>query len=266
MGVLEYNEKCEVSMKGDYMKISKYRDLTIVDINEEQFLVVSCDSSGGIGNKENDIVKVLPEVVGYYATQVALMEILSFGARPITIINTLSVEMNDTGKRIINGIEKALEPLNFDMSNLITGSTEENIPVVQTGMGITILGLVNKKKWTKSTTQAGLVSAVVGLPKVGDEVVEDDNKTIMDIARLLELKEKDYIKEILPVGSKGVLYELEQIVKTNNINCKLENDIYIDLKKSAGPSTCVIISIEEDKYKKLKYSFPIPVNKIGKFV
>ncbi|HLR34807.1 MAG TPA: AIR synthase related protein [Tissierellales bacterium] len=247
------------------MKITKYRDLTIVDINKEQFLVISCDSSGGIGNKEKDIVKVSPKVVGYYATQVALMEILSFGAKPITVVNTLSVEMNDTGGKIIKGIEKALRPLDFDISNLITGSTEENIPVVQTGMGITILGIVDKKKWNKPSTQADLASVVVGLPKVGDEVVDDENKTIMDIPRLLELKEKDYIKEILPVGSKGILYELEQMAKTNNINYILENDIYIDLKKSAGPSTCVIISIEEDKYVELKNSFPIPVNKIGKF-
>ena len=35
------------------MKIRKHRDLTLIDINKDQILVVSCDSSGGIGNKEN---------------------------------------------------------------------------------------------------------------------------------------------------------------------------------------------------------------------
>ena len=244
------------------MKITKHRDLTLIDINKDQFLVISCDSSGGIGNKENDMVKVSPKVVGYYTTQVALMEILSFGAKPITIVNTLSVEMDDTGRKIIDGIEQALEPLDFDISNLITGSTEENIPVTQTGMGITIIGIVNKEEWKKPYTQSGLLSVVVGLPKVGDEVVADNNKTIMNISKLLELKEKEYIKEILPVGSKGILYELEQIAKTNNVNFELEEDINIDLKKSAGPSTCVLISIEENKYEEFTNSFSITVNKI----
>lgn len=248
------------------MKITKHRDLTLIDINKDQFLVISCDSSGGIGDKENDIVKVPPEVVGYYATQVALMEMLSFGARPITVVDTLSVEMESTGKKIMHGIKQALEPLEFDISNLVTGSTEENIPVTQTGMGITIIGIVDKREWKKSCTQVGLLAVVVGLPKVGDEVVADNNKTIMDISKLLELKEKDYIKEILPVGSKGILYELGQMAKTNDINFELHDNLNIDIKKSGGPSTCVIISIEEDKYEMFKNNFSIPVNRIGKFI
>ena len=248
------------------MKITKHRDLTLVDINKDQMLVISCDSSGAIGNKEKDIVKVSPEVTGYYATQVSLMEILSFGAEPITIVNTLSVEMDDTGKKIINGIKKALEPLDFDMSSVITGSTEENFPVIQTGMGITIIGIVDKKNWERPYTQAGLLSAVVGIPKIGDEIIDDKNSTIMNISRLLELKEKEYIKEILPISSKGILYEGEEMAKTNNIDFRLEKNINIDLKKSAGPSTCVLVSIEEDKYEEFKNNFSIPVNKIGRFV
>lgn len=248
------------------MKITKYRDLTLIDINKEQILVISCDSSGGIGDKENDVVKVPPEVVGYFTAQVGLMEILSFGAKPITIVDTLSVEMESTGYRIIEGIKEALEPLEFDISNLITGSTEENIPVTQTGIGITIVGIIDKDKWKKPATTSGLFAAVVGLPKVGDEVSQDNKNTIMDIGKLLKLKEKDYIKEILPVGSKGILHELNEMAKTNNINFELEDNLNIDIKKSGGPSTCVIISIEEDKYEMFKKDFSIPVNKIGRFI
>lgn len=247
------------------MKIRKHRDLTLIDINEEQILVVSCDSSGGIGNKENDVVQTTPEIVGLFTAQVGLMEVLAFGADPIAIVDTLSVEMEDTGRRIIEGIKKALEPLDFDLDNLITGSTEENFPVTVTGIGITIIGIINKKNWKKPMTKPGLIAAVVGMPKLGNEVLEDEN-SIMNIQRLLELREKEYIKEILPVGSKGILYELEQISKTNDIGFELEENQLIDLKKSGGPSTCVIISIEENKFKEFKKGFSIPVNKIGKFI
>lgn len=247
------------------MKIRKYRDLTLIDINEEQILVVSCDSSGGIGNKENDVVQTTPEIVGLFTAQVGLMEVLAFGADPIAIVDTLSVEMEDTGRRIIEGIKKALEPLDFDLDNLVTGSTEENFPVTVTGIGITIIGIINKKNWKKPMTKPGLIAAVVGMPKLGNEVLEDEN-SIMNIQRLLELREKEYIKEILPVGSKGILYELEQISKTNDIGFELEENQLIDLKKSGGPSTCVIISIEENKFKEFKKGFSIPVNKIGKFI
>lgn len=248
------------------MQIRKYRDLTLIDINSDQIMVISCDSLGGIGNKEHDVVKTSPEISGYFTTQVALMELIAFGVKPITIVNTLSVEMEDTGKRIIDGIEKALKPLAFDTSNLITGSTEENIPVTTTGMGMTIVGIIEKDSWEKPTTYPGLMAAVVGLPKVGDQILADKGKTIMDISKLLKLMEKEYIKEILPVGSKGILYELNEMAKTNGVDFQLEKNIDVDLKTSGGPSTCVIISMEEDKYMELKEEFPIPINKIGKFI
>lgn len=248
------------------MEIKKHRDLTLIDINKEQFIVISCDSLGGIGNKKHDVVKALPEVSGYFTTQVALMELLAFGAKPITIVNTLSVEMEDTGLRIIEGIKKALEPLNFDVSNLVTGSTEENIPVTTTGMGMTIIGIIDKNNWEMPRTYPGLIAVVIGLPKVGDEVLADKGKTIIDISKLLELRKKEYIKEILPIGSKGILYELGEMARTNNINYRLQENIDIDLKASGGPSTCVLVSMEEDKFEELKSDFSIPVNKIGKFI
>lgn len=247
------------------MKIRKHRDLTLIDINKDQTLVISCDSSGAIGNKENDIVKTTPEVVGQFATQVGLMEILAFGASPVTIVNTLSVEMEDTGKRIIKGIKKTLEPLDFDLDNVITGSTEENFPVTVTGMGITIIGIINKDNWTKPITEAGLIAVVVGIPVIGNDVLENPD-SIMNILRLLELMDKNYIKEILPVGSKGILYELQEMAKTNNINFELKDNQTIDLEKSGGPATCVIVSMEEKEYEKFKSESTIPVNRIARFI
>lgn len=164
--------------------------------------------------------------------------------------------MEDTGKRIINGIKNALQPLNFDLNNIISGSTEENFPVTVTGVGITIIGIIDKNNWKKPTTEKGLIVVLVGMPKFGDEVLSDKS-SIMNIEELLKLKEKGYIKEILPVGSKEILYELEQMANTNNINFKLEDEQSINLKKSGGPSTCVIVSMEENKYENCKSEFSI---------
>lgn len=247
------------------MKIEKYRDLTLIDINESQLLVISCDSSGGIGEKENDVVKTSPEIVGYFATQVAIMELISFGAKVITVVNTLSVEMDRTGKRILNGINKALKPLDLDNEIVVTGSTEENFPVSVTGVGITVIGVLNKKDWKKPITRPGMVAAVVGVPKLGDEVLEHRDE-IMSISKTIELKEKEYIEEILPVGSKGILYELNEMANSNNIKFTLEDNVNIDLNKSAGPSTCVIVSLNESNYDRLKKESDLQVNKIAKFI
>ncbi|KPU27728.1 selenophosphate synthase [Caloranaerobacter sp. TR13] len=247
------------------MKVRKFRDLTFIEINEEQLLVIACDSSGAIGSKENDIVKVSPDILGYFTTNVALYEILSVGAEPLTIVNTLTVEMNDTGNKIIEGIKKAIEPLSASKDIIITGSTEENFPVCQTGMGITVIGIINTNNWTMPMTKKGAIALVVGLPKLGQEVIADNGKEIFSLKILLELKKYSFIQEILPVGSKGILFELKEMARTNDLDLCIFSDIKVDLYKSAGPATCAIVSIEEEYFDILKDKCPIPINKVAKF-
>lgn len=248
------------------MRVSKFRDLTLVDINDDQIMVIACDSAGAIGNKEKDIVKVEPEIVGRFTTQTALMEILAIGAKPVTIVNTLSVEMNDTGKKIIWGIKQALEPLGLSDTELITGSTEENFPSCQTGMGITIIGIIDKKNWEMPKTTVNALAVVVGAPKMGNEVIEDRGRMILSIPHVIELKSNPNIYEILPVGSKGILYELKEMARTNNLSFYLDDKISLDLERSAGPATCAIVSMDEKEYNNLKNRFPIPVERIGRFI
>jgi len=247
------------------MKVERFRDLTIIDINDRQALVISCDSAGGIGSKENDIVKASPELVGYYTSLVALMENLAFGARPISIVNTLAVEMDPSGKKIIKGIKKSLEALDFDIDLGLTGTTEENIPVSLTGLGITIIGIIDKKSWERPKSKEGDLVVSIGLPKVGDEVVEDQGENIMDIPRLLKLLDLGFIHEILPVGSKGIEYEISEMARTNKLSYELLGEIGVDIKTSAGPATCVIASISEEDFTKLEEGIDIKVNKLGYF-
>ncbi len=245
------------------MKVFRHRDLSIIDLNNKQRLVISCDSAGGIGDKEYDVVKTTPEIIGYYTTNVALMELISYGAKPISLVNNLSVEMDPAGRGIIRGIEKALEPIKFDSENFITGSTEENIPVTLTGLGITIIGIVDLSTWKEPRSYSGDLLAVVGIPKLGDEVLADEEKTIMNIERTLRLKKLDYINEILPVGSKGIRYELGELAKTNNLNFELKDNIDINIDVTAGPATCVIVSLDNEKLDSLKKDIDIPVNVLG---
>lgn len=247
------------------MKINKHRDLTLIDINDSQRLVISCDSSGGIGDKANDVVKTSPEIVGFFGAQVSMMEIISFGAKPISVINTLTVEMDDTGKKIIKGIKEALEPLNFDTENILTGSTEENFPVTVTGIGITVIGIIEKDNFKLPKTKLGDIAVLLGLPKIGNEVLEGKDQ-IMNIEKTLELKAKEYIHEILPVGSKGILFEVKEMARTNDIDILLEKEINVDMHKSGGPSTSVIVSMKENDFENLKRDMLLPIEKIGKFI
>ncbi|MGO1368731.1 MAG: AIR synthase related protein [Senegalia sp. (in: firmicutes)] len=246
------------------MQSKQFRDLTFIDINENDKLVISCDSAGAIGNKEKDLIKTSPENLGYLTLHVALSEIFAIGGEPISIINTLSVEMNPTGQGILNGIKKLLNELNLDEDIVVTGSTEENFPTVQTGMGITVIGLLNNKNFKLPYTPRNSVLAVVGIPKVGNEILEDEGE-IISIDTIIKLKEKDYIYEILPVGSRGILKEIEELAYSNNSRYSIYENKEIDLKKSAGTSTCLIVSIDNENYEKLQNDIDKPVFKVGYF-
>ncbi|WP_202707156.1 AIR synthase related protein [Sporosalibacterium faouarense] len=245
-------------------KAEKYRDLTFIDINNNQTMVIACDSCGSIGDKENDIVKTDPETVGYFTLRVPLMEILAIGANPVTITNTLSVEMDNTGKGIIKGIQKALRPLNISDDIIITGSTEENFPASVTGIGITVIGMIDKDNWRKPETKAGNLIVVVGMPKVGQEVLEDKEQTILSPSIINELRTIKGIGEIVPAGSKGLIHEIKEISRMSNLKYTLKNNS-IDIHKTAGPATCGIITLNKESFEEVRKVCNIPFSVIGEF-
>ena len=133
------------------MQSIRFRDVVITELNENQRLIISCDSCGGIGEKVYDQLKVSPYFTGRYTARVTMMEVLCVGAKLIAISNGVSNEMHPTGKKILEGIE---DELSFADINdvIITGSSEENMETLCTGVGMTTIGLVNKDRLlTKKT-------------------------------------------------------------------------------------------------------------------
>lgn len=245
------------------MKIKSYRDLTFIDIDEEKMMVIACDSCGGIGLKEYDVVKTSYEIVGYYTAKLVLCELLAIGAKPILMVDNLCVEMNPAGEGIIKGIYQAFEEINMDGEKLLTGSTEENMLVKQTSMGISCIGIIDKTKWTLPRTILNDDLILVGTPKVGNEVLEEGNISVLPIIN--EMKCKIGVHEILPVGSKGVKYEVQELCNTSELKFDYINNIKVDITKSAGPATCFLVSGEMEKIEKEIKSFNCDYYFLGKF-
>ncbi|PGL71819.1 hypothetical protein [Bacillus sp. AFS055030] len=256
------------------MQILTYRDLTLMHIDGNRYFTIACDSCGGIGMSELDFIKVDEEIVGYLTAKLCLVETIAFKAKPTVLINTLCVEMNGRGKRIISGIEKAIKEYNeanFYEDNLeitITGSTEENIPTKQTGLGITLMGEIFNP-FNKKEVISGDLVVLVGYPKVGNEVLEDLNENKNEIINFHSLKHlinNEDVLDLLPIGSKGVQFELNQLKETNNIDIKLENQSSISLHKSAGPATCVLAIIKKDAIEGLKKQISQPITLLGEII
>lgn len=241
-----------------------FRDLTVIDLPNGEVFLIACDSLGGVGSKPQDALQVSGEIVGLFTARVPLMEIIAAGAKPIALINTLSVEMDPTGLAIIKGIKTAIKDAGLDESIMITGSTEENFLTVQTGVGITVLGRAKKEELRLGTSVKGNLVVCLGVPQVGGELLE--GLSYADIPLVKRVLEVPGVREILPVGSKGILYEARELAKCAKLSLKLLNDVEVDLTKSAGPASCILVSLAEEFLPCLISNSPIPVFKIGYLV
>ncbi|NLZ38328.1 MAG: hypothetical protein GX893_01795 [Firmicutes bacterium] len=239
-------------------KVTSFRDLTLLEMGEE-IIVIACDSLGAIGSKESDLVKASGNIVGRFTVRVPLMEVMAAGAEPLVIVNALSVEMEPSGREIISGIREELTAAGLaDIA--ITGSTEENMLTTQTGVGITVLGQVEKAVLRLGRAEAGNYVYCLGRPKVGNDVL---NSTVPDIPLLRRLLAQSWISEILPVGSKGLLYEAKQLAAGAGVKFSLNADLEVDVHCSAGPVTSILVAAKEERMADLARLSDLEVFRLG---
>lgn len=226
------------------MNIEKIRDLTIVGIDNGKTIVIACDSCGSIGNKEGDILKIPPFYTGKFTVRVGILEVMCAGAEIITVVDSVCNEMEPTGREIISGIKKELEKAGIQ-DVVLTGSTEENFKTFSTALGVTVIGIVDNNNLKLKKARAGDVVISIGIPKFGEEIDLNGDKDMVSYEDIKYLLSIDEVHEIIPVGSKGILYEAENAALNNGLKLCKEKNIAVEINKSAGPATCVIALIRE---------------------
>jgi len=243
------------------------RDLTVIHLTDEYSIIIAVDSDGGIGPLEGDTFKCDPYQLGHFAMRVPLLELLSCGASPLAAFDMLSLPMNEVGKEIVRGVKDELKLANLGDDFPLSGSTEDNVPTNMTSIGTTIIGLVHNNDFNIGKTQINDFIVCVGLPKSApdDVILLNDDEIINqnDIYKILELVG---VHEILPVGSKGVENESHQLAQTVDLEIEIFKDQNIDIIKSGGPSTCVLVSCVADTFHELVKTMQVPVNVIGKII
>jgi hypothetical protein len=246
------------------ISIKTNRDLLLFQLPNDQLLAVACDSSGGIGPKPLDKLKVSGHILGKFTARAALMEVLAVGATPICIVDALGVEAKPTGAEILEGIQEEAKLAGLDPQLAVTGSTEKNMVVEQTGIGVTVIGTCKKAELSIGGSQSGDMVAAIGLPCVGAEVLEAEKEgKIAGTTDLIKLRKLAFIHEIIPVGSTGVLHELQTLAEGADLNYKLLNQTAVDIQKSAGPSTVLLASLKEAHLPSLQQATNKPITIIA---
>jgi selenophosphate synthetase-related protein len=244
--------------------VKSVRDLLVTEITKDLWMVVSSDSDGGIGPKKYDSVFSHPYDLGRLAARVPLIEMIASGSIPLLVVDVLAVEMEPTGAEIIRGVKDEAEEAGLNSNTVVTGSTEDNVVTVQTGMGVVVIGIVSNYDFRPGKSNIGDIIVSIGIPKSAPEykVVYNDPE-IVNTKTIRQLNQLSFIHDILPVGSKGIKHEFIEIGNSAGLSPRYFDVTEIDVTKSGGPSTCCLVSIDKKDLTKLTNLIDKPICVIG---
>ena len=242
-------------------------DVTILKVPTGHAIVVGSTSSGGVGPKTMDEIKVDGRTLGKFLARVALMDVTATGAFPLLLSVTLGVEKEPTGSEILEGVRKEVRVLGLEPNQVLMENTEDNFETKQTGAGITVIGFANEDDLRLGKTRPGDLVVAIGQPKVGDEVIPAEVKgQIADLRNVTLLSQKAFVHDIVPVGTFGIGYEARMMAYSVGRQLKLEDVKGLDLNKSAGPATVVLVSIDREKVEELTSLLRKPISVVGEIL
>lgn len=242
-------------------------DVSILKVPTGHAIVVGSTSSGAVGSKSMDKVKVQGRVLGKFLARVALMDVAATGAFPLLLSVTLGVEKEPTGREILEGIRREAAFLGLEPNQVVMENTEENFETVQTGAGLSVVGFANEEELRLGKTRPGDLLVAVGRPKVGDEVLPAEAKgEIADLKNVVWLSQKKYIHDIVPVGTFGIAYEARLMAYAVGRQLKLVEKPGVDLEKTAGPATVVLVTVDSEKLEELTSLLRTPTTVIGEIL
>ncbi|PFG15932.1 alpha-ribazole kinase [Propionicimonas paludicola] len=209
-------------------------------------LVVATDSVGGIGPKPADTVASDAATVAHFALRVPLLEVLCAGAEPIAVIDDLCVELEPLGAQMIAEICRLAAEAGV-AREAITGSTEDNVATVATGIGVTVLGRRRPGRRVGGGSQPGDLVVCAGLPiSAPRHEVYIGHPDQVSVAAVTAALASGVVHDALPVGSKGLAWEIPQLAAADGLRIDWRPEHGLSLTDSGGPSSCVLFSCSPD--------------------
>ena len=254
-------------VKPAQMTYTRRGDVLIVKVPTGHAIVAGSTSSGAVGPKLEDKVKVDGRVLGKFLARVGLMDVIATGAFPLLLSVTLGVEKEPTGNDILEGIRREARNLGLDPSQVLMENTEDNFETVQTGAGLTVIGFANEEELRLGKTTPGDLIVAIGKPKVGDEVISAEAKgEIADLKNVMQLSQRRYVHDIAPVGTFGIADEARMIAYAVGRQLKLVDVKSLDLNKSAGPATVILATVDKERLEDLTSLISKPVSVVGEIL
>ncbi len=99
-----------------------------------------------------------------------------------------------------------------------------------------------------------------------DDLAGFDDPDILKMSTLRKVLEIPTVHEVVPVGPRGIDAELEDLMRLTDLTLQYENDIPVELGKSAGPATCALVMLPVSWVEEVSKLCTEPVTLIGHYL
>lgn len=198
-------------------------------------LIATTDNAAAIGEKPQDVVSASDQLTAYLTARVTFLEQLAANALPTHVL-LANFSGDAAWSRYVAGIQQV-----FDEAGLICpqidGSTESNMPTVQSGLSITMLG---EQQQRTPYMHEQLIWYTYGLPLVGNEVLAQP-EDVAQLQPIFQAWKEEIVQQVWPVGSKGLQAEFTRLFGNQQVTCSS------DVEKTAGPCAVILLGVHPEK-------------------
>jgi len=198
-------------------------------------LIATTDNAAAIGEKPQDIVSASDKLTAYFTARVTFLEQLAANALPTHII-LANFSGDAAWSRYVAGIQQVFGEAGL-ICPQIDGSTESNMPTLQSALAVTMLGEPQKRS---SYELEHLRWYTYGLPLVGNEVLAQP-EDVAQLQAIYHAWKEEIVQQVWPVGSKGLQAEFTRLFG------ELQVESVLNTEKSAGPCTVLLLGIHPAK-------------------
>ena len=161
-------------------------------------LIATTDNAAAIGEKPQDVVAASNKLTAYLTARVTFLEQLAANAIPTHILLS-NFSGDDAWNAYVAGVEQVFDEIGL-VHPRVDGSSESNMPTLQSGLSITMLGDIQKRI---AYERSELIWYTYGLPLVGNEVLEQP-ENVAQLQPIFDAWHEEIVQQVWPVGSKGL--------------------------------------------------------------
>lgn len=197
--------------------------------------IATTDNAAAIGEKPQDVVVASDTLTAFLTARVTFLEQLAANAIPKHIL-LANFSGDASWSRYIAGLEQVFDEVGLHCPP-VTGSSESNMPTLQSGLSVTMLGEIQQRS---PFEREKLSWYTYGVPLVGQEVLEQP----ADVAQLQPIYHawrEEIVQQVWPVGSQGLQAEFSRLFGQQPLKSSL------DVEKSAGPCAVILLGINPQK-------------------